>query len=43
MKRKEEEPCPNCGVFRTTVDGVVQKCAHCGDEETEPVDPDEVP
>jgi hypothetical protein len=39
----ENEPCPNCGVFRTRKDGVLHACSSCGDDDTEPVDPAEVP
>lgn len=27
------EKCGNCGSARTVIDGVIQKCAVCGDEE----------
>lgn len=37
------EPCPNCGTYRTWEKGVLLECPYCGDEETEPVDPKDVP
>lgn len=39
----EYERCPNCGTYRTSVDGILQKCAYCGDDEAMPVDPGDVP
>jgi uncharacterized protein (DUF983 family) len=37
------EPCPNCGTYRTWRDGLLEACEHCGDDETEPIDPEDVP
>jgi len=35
--------CPNCGAERPEEDGVLRRCIFCGDDETEPVDPEDVP
>lgn len=37
------EPCLNCGTYHTAINGLLQLCLTCGDDETEPVDPEEVP
>jgi len=30
-----DEPCGNCGTFRTVRNGVIEKCRNCGDDDIE--------